>query len=210
MIRRQWAIAALLAALVLLGPRFARAEGLLFPELGLGAGPAIVDGYSSRAAAVELKVGYDWELDGLIGVGFLGGLEWESARWQVERGWERFSLGSMLTLSIGHYDVLPFVRVGLGPTLGFTMLERDVGARPGLGLTAEAAVGFRSIVELYAQASALADSSGLAPSLTAGFRINVWIFDVLFGGGPAFEPEPHHSSSPIYRAPHDAVPAGAP
>lgn len=189
-------------------------SAFLYPQLGLGTGPAWIDGAASRSVSCDFVFGNDWELAGPLATGFTAGFELEGAQPQVLGDWWRFSLTSMWTGSLGYWDPLPFLRLGAGPSLAVTKIASRPHVQVGLGLTAEAAAGFRSVAELYVQASTVADPAGLATSATVGFRLNVWVVDLLFGGGgwhgPGYggghggHPARIHDSP----SPHRAVPAG--
>ena len=210
----RFAAFALVLGLALLAAPEAQADddsSFLYPQLGLGTGHATVAGRRSTAVSLDLTFGNEWEVAGLIGSGFIIGFDIESASGEVARGWRRFSLTSLWSLTLGYRNPWPFLRVGAGPALSLTTIDPDRAVRTGGGLTLEVATGFRSVVELYGQSSVVFDSAGAASSFTVGFRLNAWVFEALFGIGSGGDGGGHrpriHRSRP--RAPHRAVPVGA-
>lgn len=169
-------LAVFAASMILLVGAPASAQGhLVWPEFGFGAGSFAQDGLAQTALQFDFSVGweqegYPWSTGALLRLDLLLFSPDNEVFTDV-----RFDIAPLLTYSSTYETTYPFFRAGAGPLLTFS----EFGA-VGLGAHGELAVGFKSIVDLYVDAKASVDALGPSIGLTAGIRLNAFIFDRFY------------------------------
>ena len=149
---------------------------LVWPEVGFGAGTFVGAIGSGPAIQLDFSVGaegqgYPWTKGFLLRFDVLA---IDNGSGNFDR--TRFDVAPLLTLSSTFDTAAPFFRVGAGPLLTFSETAVSLGGH------GEVAIGLKSIVDLYVDGKASADVNGLELGVTAGLRLNAYIFDWFYRG----------------------------
>lgn len=149
---------------------------LVWPEFGVGGG-VVASGIGGPAIQLDFGIGaegqgYPWSRGFLARFDLL--LIDDDLSGNFNRA--RIDIAPLFTLSSTYDTAAPFFRVGAGPLLAFSDTAVSFGAH------GEAAVGFKSIVDLYVDGKVSADIGGPELALTAGLRLNAYLFDWFYGG----------------------------
>ncbi len=204
--------AALLMAALCAAPATALGEGhFLFPEIGLSGGRALLSDGGRALGQLDLNFGAEWDSGGLSATGWLFDLKYAGAsQGALQTPWSRLQLGPLITWSLGYGGLSPFARVGVGPQLSWTFVEPG-RAYLGAGILGEVAVGFKDMIELFAESTLSIDGHSPSAAITGGLRFNALIFlEVvsLVGYGhhhsywrpsphPAAPVAPYHPATPV-------------
>jgi hypothetical protein len=143
---------------------------LVWPEVGFGAG-TFVGGNNGSGPVVQVDFsvgaegqGYPWTKGFLLRFDVLAIDDGSGA---FDRA--RFDVAPLVTLSSTFDTAAPFFRVGAGPLLTFSDTATSLGGH------GEVAIG-------YVDGKVSADVGGLELGVTAGLRLNAYIFDWFYRG----------------------------